>query len=114
MVGNVNRLGLFTVAIVIGAAISHGRAEGPADGPISAPPGGPVCHCAAYVGGHVHLNPSATAPGRQPTMRRTVFGRINEPLSPNEQGLPRGRRYYGGRYFGSFNNRYYGPQYGYF
>ena len=30
-------------------------------------------------------------------------------------GLPRGRRYYnGGRYFGNFNNRYYGPQYGYF
>ncbi|NQV27556.1 MAG: hypothetical protein HQ518_24670 [Rhodopirellula sp.] len=29
-------------------------------------------------------------------------------------GLPRGRRYYGGRYFGQFNNRYYGPQYGNF
>jgi hypothetical protein len=29
-------------------------------------------------------------------------------------GLPRGRRYYGGRFFGSFNNRYYGPQYGNF
>lgn len=30
------------------------------------------------------------------------------------QALPGGRRYYGGRYFGNFNNRYYGPQYGYF
>lgn len=29
-------------------------------------------------------------------------------------GLPRGRRYFGGRYFGQFNNRYYGPQYGNF
>ncbi len=29
-------------------------------------------------------------------------------------GLPRGRRYYNGRYFGSFNNRFYSPQYGYF
>jgi hypothetical protein len=30
------------------------------------------------------------------------------------RGLPRGRRYYNGRYFGSFNNRFYSPQYGYF
>ena len=29
-------------------------------------------------------------------------------------GLPQGRRYYNGRYFGTINNRYYGPQYGYF
>ncbi len=29
-------------------------------------------------------------------------------------GLPRGRRYYNGRFFGSFNNRFYGPQYGNF
>lgn len=29
-------------------------------------------------------------------------------------GLPRGRRYFGGRYFGQFNNRFYGPQYGNF
>jgi len=28
--------------------------------------------------------------------------------------LPRGQVYYGGRYFGSFNNRFYGPQYGNF
>jgi hypothetical protein len=30
------------------------------------------------------------------------------------QSLPAGRRYYNGRYFGNFNNRFYGPQYGYF
>lgn len=29
-------------------------------------------------------------------------------------GLPIGRRYFGGRYFGQFNNRFYGPQYGNF
>lgn len=29
-------------------------------------------------------------------------------------GLPAGRRYFGGRYFGQFNNRFYGPQYGNF
>ncbi len=28
--------------------------------------------------------------------------------------LPRGWNYYNGRYYGNFNNRYYGPQYGYF
>lgn len=28
--------------------------------------------------------------------------------------LPRGRAYYNNRYFGNFNNRFYGPQYGYF
>jgi hypothetical protein len=33
---------------------------------------------------------------------------------PGSYGLPQGRRYYNGRYFGNLNNRYYGPQYGYF
>ncbi len=28
--------------------------------------------------------------------------------------LPAGRSYYQGRYFGNLNNRFYGPQYGYF
>ncbi len=28
--------------------------------------------------------------------------------------LPAGRSYYQGRYYGNFNNRFYGPQYGYF
>ncbi len=30
------------------------------------------------------------------------------------RAVPAGRRYYDGRYFGNYNNRYYGPQYGYF
>ena len=29
-------------------------------------------------------------------------------------GVPGGRTYYNGRYFGNYNNRFYGPQYGYF
>jgi hypothetical protein len=28
--------------------------------------------------------------------------------------LPSGRSYYQGRYYGNLNNRFYGPQYGYF
>ena len=28
--------------------------------------------------------------------------------------LPTGRTYYNGRYYGNLNNRFYGPQYGYF
>jgi hypothetical protein len=46
------------------------------------------------------------------------YGNGNGAVPPGEAGpiygLPRGRRYYGGRFFGSFNNRYYGPQYGNF
>ena len=33
---------------------------------------------------------------------------------PRTTPFPRGRVYQGDRYFGNFNNRYYGPQYGYF
>jgi hypothetical protein len=29
-------------------------------------------------------------------------------------GVPGGRTYYNGRYYGNYNNRFYGPQYGYF
>jgi hypothetical protein len=36
------------------------------------------------------------------------------PNATGTTGLPRGRRYYNGRYFGDFNNRFYSPQYGYF
>ena len=79
------------------------------------PARGPVCNCAVYAGPHYHLT-AQTAPA---TRQQGLFGRgtnraTNPSLSPNEMGLPRGRRYYGGRYFGSFNDRFYGPQYGYF
>jgi hypothetical protein len=43
-----------------------------------------------------------------------LFGRLGPSAlnAPGTPGMPRGRRYYNGRYFGSFNNRFYGPQYG--
>ena len=59
-------------------------------------------------------------PGRLFGAGRGVWGKSNGAAAPagsnpyNPDGLPRGRVYYGGRYFGSFNNRYYGPQYGNF
>jgi hypothetical protein len=37
---------------------------------------------------------------------------VNPYVGPNR--LPRGQVYYNGRYFGDFNNRFFGPQYGYF
>lgn len=35
-------------------------------------------------------------------------------LNPGSSRLPSGRTYYQGRYYGNFNNRFFGPQYGYF
>lgn len=38
-----------------------------------------------------------------------------QPSSGGSVGrLPSGRNYYQGQYYGNFNNRFYGPQYGYF
>ena len=38
-----------------------------------------------------------------------------QPTSRASRGkLPSGRNYYQGKYYGNFNNRFYGPQYGYF
>ena len=56
------------------------------------------------------LTPSTYAPLADPTSR--VGLPVNPYVGPNR--LPRGQVYYGGRYFGTFNNRFYGPQYGYF
>jgi hypothetical protein len=92
-------------AIVLGATGSTGRAQGPDPGCAVAPygPGGPSHPARRGIGprawwgtgGGPSYSPGGTGPGFVP-------------------GLPRGRRYYGGRYFGSFNNRFYSPQYGYF
>ena len=41
-------------------------------------------------------------------------GGVMSPLAPRTMGLPVGRPYYGHRYFGNYNNRWYGPQYGHF
>lgn len=35
-------------------------------------------------------------------------------LQQGRTRLPSGRSYYEGRYYGNYNNRFYGPQYGYF
>ncbi len=40
--------------------------------------------------------------------------RSQSPSIVGPGSLPRGRAYYNNRYFGNFNNRFYGPQYGYF
>ena len=42
----------------------------------------------------------------------TIRGQTPSVVGPGS--LPRGRAYYNNRYFGNFNNRFYGPQYGYF
>jgi len=49
--------------------------------------------------------------------RSKPTGRGTYPTRNLNQGrslLPSGRSYYQGRYYGNFNNRFYGPQYGYF
>jgi len=74
-------------------------------------------------------SPSRSAPTRRDYVTRTVWasdarqpsayrtpqrGRPVGGVPGSPGNLPAGRRYYGGRYFGNFNNRIYGPQYGYF
>jgi len=52
--------------------------------------------------------------GRGAFFNETSYRRPT-PASFRGTGVPPfGRRYYGNRYFGNFNNRFYGPQYGYF
>ena len=60
--------------------------------------------------GSPFLTPSTYAPLADPTGRGGLP--VNPYVGPNR--LPRGQVYYGGRFFGTFNNRFYGPQYGYF
>ncbi len=61
------------------------------------------------------MNPHC--PRNQVSQRSTTVRGQSPHRSPGVGGpatLPRGRAYYNNRYFGNFNNRYYGPQYGYF
>lgn len=51
------------------------------------------------------ISRAPTVRGQTPSVSRGV---------PGPASLPRGRAYYNIRYFGNFNNRFYGPQYGYF
>lgn len=66
------------------------------------------------------LQTSAVAGERRLRQPRSSFGHHQGNSTPaygpvpRTNGLPYGRAYYGGRYFGNFNNRFYGPQYGYF
>jgi hypothetical protein len=102
------RLGLPAGLALLASSATRCHAQAPSSPPAIVASGTPVCRCAAYVGPHYHLGAPAASAG-------LGANRGGDPtVSPNERGLPRGRRYYGGRYFGSFNNRYYGPQYGYF
>ena len=64
----------------------------------------------ARTPGSPFLTPSTYAPLADPTDRGGLP--VNPYVGPDR--LPRGQVYYGGRFFGSFNNRFYGPQYGYF
>jgi hypothetical protein len=42
------------------------------------------------------------------------FGRAQYSSRTGPRRLPTSRTYYNGHYYGNFNNRFYGPQYGYF
>lgn len=81
-----------------------------ADRPLSAGEPGPgVCQCERCQqlrGGQTYGAPGGAWRGRN--------GGSLSPLAPRTFGLPVGRPYYGGRYFGNYNNRWYLPQYGYF
>lgn len=54
----------------------------------------------------------AEAAGRRGLFQRKSASRATSQRSTSR--LPGGRSYYKGRYYGNLNNRYYGPQYGYF
>jgi hypothetical protein len=107
------RFGLLA-AIVLGASGSSCRAQTPYQGFGAAPyyAAGPfqsrrgIGHRAWWGGGGRYGG--MVNPGRGPSYSP---GGIGPGFVP---GLPRGRRYYGGRYFGSINDRFYSPQYGYF
>ena len=74
--------------------------------------------------------PVKVAAHRHPTVRRRASSSYQYPRSYYgggygganarsyrglpQSGVPAGRTYYNNRYYGNFNNRFYGPQYGYF
>jgi hypothetical protein len=69
--------------------------------------------CAAISG-----SPADSLSGRQlcawPHSYGRSSGRAHYSGRTGPYGLPTGRTYYNGQYYGNFNNRFYGPQYGYF
>jgi len=68
---------------------------------------------ASSVESRIVVDPNVEAAAHVRRNRR-AYSRGGYSSGGANQALPGGRRYYGGRYFGNFNNRYYGPQYGYF
>ena len=106
MLSSFVRFAALTV-LVFAVGESVGLAQSPA----------PVCHCSAASYPHYHLGRGQAGPSTAPG--QSSYGARPRPRffsgsAAEVNGLPRGRRYYGGRFFGSFNNRYYSPQYGYF
>jgi hypothetical protein len=104
------------VGMVVWAAAPEVRAQGYAQVP--------PCTCGGQ-GPHYHMGPGGmhshsgagdarAGAGGLNALRGYGGGGMDAGSDGPITGLPRGRRYYGGRFFGSFNNRYYGPQYGNF
>ncbi len=74
-----------------------------------------VVHDQVLASPHNEENPVSKAGwNAKRTCRSADCRRRRNFSSGANKSLPGGRRYYNGRYFGNFNNRYYGPQYGYF
>ncbi|EMI20345.1 secreted protein [Rhodopirellula maiorica SM1] len=62
-----------------------------------------------------HRSSISTQPWSSPANSRSWTGDYRtRNLNSRATRLPSGRSYYQGRYYGNFNNRFYGPQYGYF
>lgn len=57
---------------------------------------------------NVYASPTSRS---TPSVSRTYGGAAS---GAARNRLPAGRSYYQGRYYGHLNNRFYGPQYGYF
>lgn len=58
--------------------------------------------------------PQPAISASQRTSRNALPAYSTRNLQPARTRLPAGRSYYQGRYYGNLNNRFYGPQYGYF
>lgn len=72
----------------------------------------PACACGRPH--HTNATTRVVRPFGPSSTRRDAFTPIRPTDPYGRPALPRGRNYYGGRFFGSFDNRLYGPQYGYF
>lgn len=84
------------LAMLVGSSASAGEIVGDAN-------------CPACAAGKV----------RRGLLNRLLYSTPNQSQVPSGNpytptGLPMGRTYYNGRYFGNYNNLLYGPQYGYF